>query len=432
RIQHFKLVTDNSFKIGKNRLTLLLGHQRNQRQEFGNVLVPEEQSLYFDLGTFNYNLQFLFAEKKNTKITIGVNGMQQTNKNKGTEQLIPEYFLFDIGGFVYLQKKFEKLTFSGGIRFDIRSLDSEELLDGVDVKFAAFKKNFSNISGSIGVAYQASNTVTWKFNLARGFRAPAIPELASNGAHEGTSRFEYGEQNLKSETSLQADAGIEIASEHVSFTTNVFYNAMYHFIYYRKLQAVAGGDSLITDGPDTFFAFQFNQHNASLYGAEFNLDIHPHPLDWLHVENTFSWVRGLFNTAQDGNKNLPFIPSARLINEVKVDLLKKGKTIRNLFLKMELDNNFAQKNPFTGYNTETATSGYSLLNAGIGGEIRGKDKKIAFFFIGVNNISDVAYQNHLGRLKYAPENKVSGRMGVFGMGRNFSVKLNVPLDFSVK
>ena len=150
------------------------------------------------------------------------------------------------------------------------------------------------------------------------------------------------------------------------------------------------------------------------------------------MENTFSWVRGLFNTAQDGNKNLPFIPSARLINEVKVDLLKKGKTIRNLFLKMELDNNFAQKNPFTGYNTETATSGYSLLNAGIGGEIRGKDKKIAFFFIGVNNISDVAYQNHLGRLKYAPENKVSGRMGVFGMGRNFSVKLNVPLDFSVK
>ena len=432
RIQHLKLVTDNSFKIGKNRLTVLLGHQRNQRQEIGNVLVPGEKSLYFDLGTFNYSLQYHFAEKNNTKTTIGLNGIQQSNKNKGTEQLIPEYSLFDIGGFIYLQKRFEKITLSGGLRFDNRSLDSKELLYGPDVKFAAFKKNFSNVSGSIGLAYQASKTVTWKLNIARGFRAPAIPELASNGAHEGTNRYEYGEQNLKSETSMQTDAGVEIASEHVSFTVNVFYNVMQHFIYYRKLQAIGGGDSLIIGGPNTYFAFRFNQNNAALYGTEFNLDIHPHPLDWLHIENTFSWVRGKFGQEQDGSKNLPFIPSARLINEVKVDLLKKGKNIRNLFLKMELDNTFAQNNPFTGYNTETVTPGYSLLNAGMGAELHGKDKKIASFFIGISNISNKTYQNHLGRLKYAPENKVTGRTGVFGMGRNFSVKLNVPLDFSIK
>lgn len=432
RIQHTKVATDNNFNIGKNRLTFVLGYQRNQRQEFGNVLAPKEKGLYFDLGTVDYNLQCHFAEKKNWKTTIGINGMQQVNSNRGIDFLIPAYSLFDIGGFIYSQKKINSLTISGGLRFDNRSLNSKELILGLVEKFAAFKKNFSNMSGSAGLAYQANKKVTVKFNVARGFRGPSIPELASNGAHEGTNRYEYGEQNLKSETSLQTDAGIEVGTEHVSFNANLFLNTVNNFIYYRKLQAKAGGDSIIVDGTNQYFAFRFNQNNARLYGAEFNLDFHPHPLDWLHIENTFSWVRGVLNREQDGSRNLPFIPASKLINEVKVDLLKKGKTIRNVFASAELDNTFAQKKPFTGFNTETSTPGYTLINAGFGGEIRSKEKVLFNIFIGANNITDVAYQNHLSRLKYAPENLATGRMGVFNIGRNISLKLNVPLDFGKK
>ena len=32
-----------------------------------------------------------------------------------------------------------------------------------------------------------------------------------------------------------------------------------------------------------FPAFKFNQRKASLAGFEAKLDIHPHPLDWLHI-----------------------------------------------------------------------------------------------------------------------------------------------------
>jgi iron complex outermembrane receptor protein len=432
RVQHTKFVVDNSFNIGKDRVVLTLGYQRNQRQEFGNVLDPDEKELYFDLGTFNYNLQYQFNEKKNWKTSIGINGMQQSNKNRGAEQLIPEYTLFDIGGFLFTKKTINNLTLSGGIRFDNRSVDSKGLMVGLDEKFQAFQTSFSNFSGSAGLAWQANKNITFKFNVARGFRAPSIPELASNRAHEGTNRFEYGEQNLKSETSLQTDAGIEIATEHISFNAAVFFNSMRRFIYYRKLEAVGGGDSIIVDGSDQFFAFRFDQNNAKLYGIEFNIDIHPHPLDWLHIENTFSYVRGLLNKEQDGSNNLSFIPPARLINQVKIDLLKKGKLFRNFFFKAELDNTFAQNNPFTGFNTETATPGYSLINAGFGGELRTDNKLLCTFFFGANNIGDVAFQNHLSRLKYAPQNLVTGRNGVFNMGRNFALKLNIPLDFSIK
>jgi iron complex outermembrane receptor protein len=426
---HLKVASDNSFNIGKDRLTAVVAYQHDQRKEIGNVLDPNEKELFFDLNVINYNLQYHLAEKNNWRTSIGVNGMQQTHENKGVEALIPDYSLFDIGAFLYTRKKINQVTLSGGVRFDNRSVNSKEMGDGPDIKFASFKKDFSNVSGSVGLAWEASKMVTLKFNVARGFRAPTLPELSSNGAHEGTNRFEYGEQDLKSETSLQTDAGVTIASEHVSFNASVFYNSLNNFIYYSKLAATGGGDSIVSDGGEDFFAFQFTQANARLYGLEFNLDFHPHPLDWLHVENTFSWVRGQLKEAVDGSKNLPFIPAARLINEVKVDLLKKGKIVRDVFLTAELDNTFDQKHPFTGFNTETATKGYSLFNAGFGGDIRSKNKTLFTLLFSANNIMDVAYQNHLSRLKYTAVNAVTGRMGVFNMGRNFSMKLNIPLEF---
>ena len=106
--------------------------------------------------------------------TLGINGMQQTNENKGEEALIPEYNLFDIGGFVYVQRLFKKATVSGGLRVDNRSIHSDEFNDGTAIKFNAFTRSFSNVSGSAGISIEPSSTVTIKANIARGFRAPYI------------------------------------------------------------------------------------------------------------------------------------------------------------------------------------------------------------------------------------------------------------------
>jgi iron complex outermembrane receptor protein len=48
------------------------------------------------------------------------------------------------------------------------------------------------------------------------------------------------------------------------------------------------------------------------------------------------------------------------------------------------------------------------------------------------NLGDVAYQSHLSRLKYTDVNLATGRTGVFAMGRNFSVKVNIPLSWTAK
>ena len=432
RVQHNKIISDNNFAINKSRLKINIGYQNNLRQEFGNPVDPLEKSLFFDLKTINCNFQWQLPEMKEWHTTIGVNGMRQFNQNKGEEVLIPEYNIFDFGSFVYVQRLFKKSTVSGGLRFDNRSVDSKELKEGTDLKFNAFKKSFANISGSVGISYEPSETVTLKMNIARGFRAPALAELASNGAHEGTNRYEYGDQNLKSETSSQLDGGIDIDYEHFSMGLAVFYNRINNFIFYRKLASAFGGDSLVNVNGNDIPAYKFNQTDATLAGFEASLDIHPHPLDWLHFENTVSFVRGRFDKAIDVSDNLPLIPAGKLTSELRANFKKAGKTFSNFYVKAGADKFFDQKKPFTGYNTETTTPGYTLLNAGIGSDVTSKNKTIFSLHLSVTNIADVAYQSHLSRLKYAAENLVTGRPGVFSTGRNFSVKLNMPLEFSKK
>jgi len=433
RIQHNKLALDNSFSLKKSRLKLNLAYQSNLRQEFGNPEEPGEKELFFDLKTFNYTLHWQLPEMNEWHTTIGVNGMRQANENKGAEVLIPEYNLFDVGAFVYAQRFFKKTTISGGIRFDNRSVDSKSFVDGTEEKFKAFTRSFSNFSGSIGISHEPSDKVTLKANIARGFRAPTLAELASNGAHEGTNRYEYGDNNLRSETSLQTDAGIDLNGEHISLGIAAFYNSISDFIFYRKLESVYGGDSLINVDGEDIPAFKFNQHNAGLSGAELSFDIHPHPLDWLHFENTVSFVRGKFENAIDGSDNLPLIPAARWNSELKVEFKKTGKHLQNFYARLEMDNTFKQNRPFTGFGTETSTSGYTLWHAGAGADVVNTKMKTVFsIHLGLINIADKAYQNHLSRLKYAEENLFTGRRGVFNTGRNFSVKINVPLQFSGK
>ena len=431
-VQHFKAISDNSFKIGSGRLTLNLGWQRNQRMEFGNPDDPAEKSLYFDLQTFNYSTAYHLKDMNGWTTSIGVNGMAQNNQNKGQEVLIPEYDLFDIGGFIYTQKTIDRTTLSGGIRYDYRSLNSKEFIEGNEEKFSPFKKQFSNFSASVGASYAINPNFLLKANLAQGFRAPSIPELASNGAHEGTNRYEYGDQNLSSEISLQGDAGLEINSDHVLFTASVFYNHINNFIFYSKLAGANGGDSLVAADGVLIPAYKFGQHNAHLAGAEFLLDIHPHPLDWLHWQNTFSFVRGLFDESVGGDRDIPFIPAAHWISQLRGEFLKKGKSLRDLSVYFELDNTSKQDHPFTAYQTETSTPGYALLNAGISTNIISHNKTLFSIYLNAMNIGDVAYQSSLSRLKYTDVNQVTGRQGVFNMGRNFSIKLNIPLNFNTQ
>lgn len=435
QVQHYKLVSENSIAIQKSRLKLSMGWQQNLRKEFGEPEDPTATELFFDLGTLNYSLHWQLPEKREWHTTIGVSGMKQKNVNRGEERLIPDYQLFDAGLFVFTQRVKDKLTWSGGVRIDSRSLQGLATAESGQLKFYAFNRHFSNWSGSVGLSYEPVSSLVLKANIARGFRAPSLPELASNGAHEGTNRYEVGNLDLTSETSWQADVGVQWESAHVSLELSAFRNLINNFIFYRKLYAQAGGDSVIQQGGDDLTAFAFDQQTARLHGFEVNIDVHPHPIHWLHFENSFSVVRGRFNRDIDieipGSNQLPLLPAPRWNGEVRGDFEKGWGKLRQLYVKFTAQQTFAQDRFFTGFSTETRTSSYLLMDAGMGFSVVDRTKKVkATIHLAAINLTDRAWQSHTSRLKYTAENILTGRVGVFNRGRNYSIRVVVPFKWA--
>ncbi len=424
KINHLKVTSNNYFLMKNGTINADFAFQNNKRREFADATKPNDTELFFDLNTLNYNIRYNLNASKNWETSFGIGGMQQSNTNKGLETLIPDYQFFDIGGFIYSQKKMnENLTIAGGLRYDNRNVNSKELKDGTDIKFSAFNKNYSGISGSLGMSYQLDKNSTLKLNLSRGFRAPNIAELSSNGVHEGTFRYEIGNQNLKSEISHQLDVAYFLNSDHLSFEFTPFINLISNYIFTEKLED-ANGNDVIIDPNDPVPAFQFTQGNAQLFGGEIFVDIHPHPFDWLHVENSFSYVRATQNNRPENQKFLPFIPAPKYRGEIKTQFKEISEGITDFYAKFSVDHYFNQNNVYSAFNTETTTPSYTLLSVGIGADIKAFGKKDFFnLYFNGENLADVAYQNHLSRLKYAPENPATGRVGVYNMGRNFSVKL---------
>lgn len=439
QIRHYKAVLNNSFVLGNGSLKAILGFQQNQRKEFADPILPQQYGLSFLLNTVNYDLRYVFPERNGWSLSTGINGMQQTSENKGTEFLVPAYNLFDVGGFFIAKKSYKKLDLAGGIRYDHRTEHGEDLyLDslgavasattsGASHRFSAFSKQLGAWSGSAGATYNFNETVFTKVNIARGYRAPSIGELGANGVHEGTGRYEYGNSELQPESSVQGDLAIGINTEHLSLELDGFYNSIEHFIYLQKLNSYAGGDSIV-DPAEPLPTFQYQQGNAHLLGAETKLDIHPHPMDWLHFENSFSWVEAIQEHASDSTRYLPFTPAPKLETMVRADLKKWGSHLLNGYFLVEMENYFPQNHVYSAWNTETATPGYTLINAGIGGEIIRKKRPLFSVYISGNNLLNVAYQSHLSRLKYTDLNEVTCNRGVYNMGRNFSIKLIIPFS----
>ena len=434
-VNHLRVLSNNYFILGKGTINLDLGYQNNKRKEFGDVLKPNDKALFFDLNTFNYNFRYNLAEMKGWETSVGVGSMVQNSTNKGLEFLTPEYNFFDIGGFVFTQKTFNKLTLAGGVRFDNRNVSTKELiLDSLEapvaiedsttsLKFKSFNNNYNNYSGSVGLSYQINKKSTIKFNLSRGFRAPNIAEITSNGRHEGTFRYEYGNLNLKSEVSHQIDLAYFLNSDHVTFEFTPFANFISNYIFSEKLTSSFGGDS-IPDPADGAPAFKFAQGNATLIGGEIYLDVHPHPFDWLHIENSFSYVQATQNNQPDSIKYLPFIPAPKYRGELKAQFKKVGKNVTNAYIKFGIDYYFEQDKFFSAYGTETGTPSYTLLSAGLGANVKAFNRSnFMSIYISAENLADVAYKSHLSRLKYAPQNPLTGRNGVYNMGRNISLKL---------
>jgi iron complex outermembrane receptor protein len=454
-VQHYRMYSASNFIFGKSKLALKLSFQQSHRREFSHPLYANLAGLNLILNTYSYDIKYSLPTLNGWETMIGVNGMYQQNKNtNATEFVIPDYHSFDVGPFAFIKKSLGKFDMAMGARYDTRIFESDSMFTkqnattGFDMQtqansadtniakqFDHYKHTFSGFSGSIGATYNLTQNFCLKVNVARGYRSPNIAEISAKGVHPGTGFEQLGDANFKPEFNLQEDVGLFFDVKHVSGSIELFNNIIDNYIYNEKLNGLNGGDSIFTQAGNDYPVYKFRQTKAQLYGGEFSLDIHPHPFDWLHFENTASVVYavnlgGNGATITDSSKYLPYIPPFHSNSELRADIKKRLGCFTSIFIKVGVQYFAAQNRAFLAYNTETKTPSYTLLDAGIGANVVNK-KGTTLFTLNItgNNLADMAYQSNMSRLKYFdnyPKN-YTGRSGIYNMGRNISFKLIIPI-----
>ena len=430
QVKHYKLVWDNSLNLSSGYLKAIIGYQQNRRQEFEES--ADEYDLYFKLHTLTYDLQYITNEWNGWKLSTGIGGMYQKSGNEGEEFLIPDYRLFDFGLYATATKTLgDRWTLNGGLRYDHRRLHGYELVEDGKVRFTDFTRHFNGLTGSIGAVCNINEYFNLRLNLARGFRTPNMSELASNGVHEGSVRYEMGNHQLKAEYSLQADLGIDFTSRYISAQLALFANRINNYIFTRRVAEE------IEEG---YLTYVYTQGDARLLGFEAGVDFHP--VHSVHFSNTFSYVDAQLLHANADTKYLPFTPAPKWTSELKWELLHHSHStvmhhhtsgtihrsfLNNLYVAAGIDCYMRQTHIYSADDTESVTPGYALINFSAGTDIQLHGKKVAEFYFTADNLLNKAYQNHLSRLKYTDENVVTGRRGVYNMGRNITFKIVVPI-----
>ena len=439
QVKHYKAVWDNTLNFSSGYLKAIIGYQQNRRQEYEESM--DEYGLFLKQQTLTYDLRYVTYEWNGWKLSSGIGGMYQQSDNKGEEYLTPDSRLFDFGLYATASKRLgERWTLSGGLRYDHRRLHGYELMEDGEQRFVDFTRHFNGLTGSIGAVCNINDHFNLRLNLARGFRTPNMSELASNGVHEGSLRYEMGNQQLKAEYSLQVDLGVDFTSRYVSAQLALFANRIDNYIFtHRVAEEMEKG----------YLTYAYTQGDARLLGFEAGIDFHP--IHSVHFSNTFSYVDAQltsYSTPLTSDiKYLPFTPAPKWTSELKWELFhhthstvsshamheyrhahpKNGITLNNLYIAAGLDCYLKQTHNYSADDTETPTPGYALLSLSAGTDIMFRSKKMAECYITADNLLNKAYQNHLSRLKYADQNVITGRRGVFNMGRNITFKVVVPI-----
>ncbi len=413
---------ENTLLLGPSRLNINLAYQFNDRKEFepahDSGATTPDTPIFLKLNTCTYDVKWTSNPEKKFGITVGTQGMYQTNRNFGGKILVPDASVTDFEGYAVIRfDPSKQWNLLGGVRYDMRQSDvlatdpgdpfehedaDSALKKGIVRPDTVFTKKYTPVSFSAGAAWHPVENFTVKANVATGFSAPNYGELSTFGTHEATNRFEVGNSNLKVIQNVEADLGILWEMNHLSLFANGYYNMIKDYIY-------------ITPTIDTIGKLQvydYVQSDAVIAGGSVGIDIHPASLKWLDLNSTFTFTSGTLNAGG----NLPYVPANKIITELR--LMKESIWKMNKpYISLIMDNHFAQDNVA---KFETATEGYTLFDVRIGADIKWGRQTVNVMLFGTN-IFNTSYFNNLSLIK---------SIGVHEMGQNFGLQVHVP--FAVK
>src|SRR6201999_4404137 len=130
-------------------------------------------------------------------------------------------------------------------------------------------------------------------------------------------------------------------------------NNISDYIYAKGLLSKLGGDSINNSlnavGLGAAPVYKYTQSDATLYGGEIALDLHPSSISWIDLNLSYSMVNGQLNGVNDSTKYLPFVPPNRFIAELKFHIKNIGKGIKNAYVKLGIANYSEQSKIYEQY-----------------------------------------------------------------------------------
>ena len=428
-VNHLKVSTHQQYVWNQWIGYCDIGIQQNHREEWSlfhthygerqpKPEINPNKELAFSLSTYSSSLKAKWLPSTTWEHTAGWDMQFQQNTIAGYSFLLPEYRRFTTGVFVLSSyRPRPNLYISGGIRFDYGNIDAAaysdthleaflqeqntatDIIEGYKWRSYEVKRNFNNVSGSLGMVWNLSDSQMLKANIGRSFRLPGANELASNGVHHGTFRHEQGDASLHSEQGWQMDVSHSYQQRGISLEVTPFVSWFSNYIYLRP----TGEWSIL---PHAGQVYRYTGIEALFAGAEIRLGI-----DFLrHLNYTIS---GEYVYAQNQSRNIPlaFSPPTSIRNRVKW-------TKKSIQLYSEWQSIFDQ---YRVANNEPVTPGANLLHGGGMISIPFNKTKVDVS-LSIQNIFNTKYYNHLSFYR---------RVEIPEPGRNFQLLINIPFSVAL-
>ena len=409
KIAHDLATVHGDFRLKSGHL--LEGHyglQVNHRQEFDAHGRGDDvgTSPAFDLSLISHSLEFKFQHRpfRNSVGVIGVNGLNQLNKNDATGFLIPNFRALSGGVFGRQTWVFDALTLESGLRFDYRWVRAWPRENGSRGPFVKRITDYASVSGVVGGIWQFAPDWSIGANLGSGWRPPSVNELYNFGVHHGTAQFEIGDPNLESERSV----GIDVTIRHESKASRLefsLYNTFFEKFIYRS----PTNEPRVTIR-GTFPTFVYTQSDAVLKG--FDMAFEHDPVDYLTLSMQTSLVRG---DNPEADEPLINMPSDRLIPGITFHL-PAAKALEHTDISLEAI--MVRKQTRVPPNVDYAEppDGYILLNAGISTTLAFENTALSMHFE-IENLFNTAYRDYLSRFRYFTDDP----------GRSVILRLHIPI-----
>ena len=209
----------------------------------------EEVGTTFYSDGWEARLELVQPDRDGWQGAVGFQALKKSIDAVGEEALIPKTDIEEYGVFTLQRLDRDAWGIEGGLRLDQRTLDS-----------VIAKRDFTNVSGSVGAFLRPAEGWFLGISGSRTSRAPSEEELFSEGPHPATQQFEVGDAGLDEEISYSLDATAHYSGGPWSVDLHAFAVKYDGFIDLRA--------SADVDAESGFRVYRFVQTDATFYGAE--------------------------------------------------------------------------------------------------------------------------------------------------------------------